>query len=411
MGFAETSAGPANLGLLDQRLAVEWVQENIEAFGGDASRIVIFGQSAGAASVDFYSYTYAKDPIVAGFISESGTAFSWGLPTPKATAAANWFNTTELLGCGNATSNATEVLTCMRKIDFTKVVNAKPSESGTAGILGSWGPTVDDTVIFSDYASRTPSNKPLLIGNNNYEAGLFKVDLALEGIIYGEDFWDDFNLQEFTCPAGIRANVSVANAVPTWRYRYFGNFPNTNIATDSGAWHAAELVILFDTAPTDPAWTADEVSISNYMRGAWAAFAKDSAAGLSTYGGGWPMYDYSTESLIRLAFDNATGTNLAMPALYDGDCILVNVSNTNQSEYGSSGIALPTVTAATASSNAPATATGVGAAATVSGSASASPTGSAPTASSTSAANVGFAVEKVSFFVLVAGGLMGAFLI
>src|SRR5436190_14586297 len=56
-----------NLGLLDQRMAIEWVRDNIAAFGGDPSRITIFGQSAGSASVDYYSYAYTSDPIVAGF--------------------------------------------------------------------------------------------------------------------------------------------------------------------------------------------------------------------------------------------------------------------------------------------------------------------------------------------------------
>ncbi|KAF2430383.1 alpha/beta-hydrolase [Tothia fuscella] len=62
-GFPGRPHTDQNLGLLDQRLAVEWVRDNIKAFGGDKSRIVLFGQSAGATSVDFYSYAWRKDPI------------------------------------------------------------------------------------------------------------------------------------------------------------------------------------------------------------------------------------------------------------------------------------------------------------------------------------------------------------
>lgn len=65
-----------NVGLLDQRAAVEWVRDNIVRFGGDPSRMLLWGQSAGSISVDYYNYAYPKDPIVSAFSMDSGTAFS-----------------------------------------------------------------------------------------------------------------------------------------------------------------------------------------------------------------------------------------------------------------------------------------------------------------------------------------------
>ncbi|TMF61568.1 MAG: carboxylesterase family protein, partial [Chloroflexi bacterium] len=50
-GFLFLGDGIANRGLLDQLAALTWVQENIEAFGGDTQRVTIFGESAGAFSV------------------------------------------------------------------------------------------------------------------------------------------------------------------------------------------------------------------------------------------------------------------------------------------------------------------------------------------------------------------------
>ena len=55
-------------------------------------------------------------------------------------------------------------------------------------------------------------------------------------------------------------------------------------------------------------------------------FAKDPANGLTTYEGGWPLYDPAEESLIRLAYDNLVGTNLAFPMLYDAGCVNASLS-------------------------------------------------------------------------------------
>lgn len=285
LGFPGNPLGTNNLAILDQRLAVEWVRDNIANFGGDPSRITIFGQSAGGASVDLYSYAFASDPIVAGLIPQSGNALGWGLPNTAASAATAWYTTAQNLGCGNAsTADQAALLTCMQAVNSSTLLAAIPRGSGTASFLGFFGPTADDKVVFSNYTNQRQAAVPMLIGSTDYEAGLFRTQLALQRISYPDYFWDGFNLQEFTCPAGIRANASIAASNPTWRYRYFGEFPNSMISTEARAWHAAELQLLFNTFVNTPAATPEEVSIGNYMRGAWAAFAKNPTTGLTNYG-------------------------------------------------------------------------------------------------------------------------------
>jgi carboxylesterase type B len=65
-----------NLGLLDQRLALEWVRKNIVKIGGDSSKIIAWGQSSGAIGIDYLNFAYPSNPIISGMILDSGTAFS-----------------------------------------------------------------------------------------------------------------------------------------------------------------------------------------------------------------------------------------------------------------------------------------------------------------------------------------------
>jgi cholinesterase len=135
---------------------------SIEKFGGDPKRMILFGQSAGGASVDFYAYSYTKDPIVYGFIPQSGTA---GLTsrTPAGTgnltnnAAVNWSNLSEKLGCGAVTGvDVTKTLSCMRSKSVDAVLDATIPKSSAAavGSSTSWGPKLDDKTVFADTSAK-----------------------------------------------------------------------------------------------------------------------------------------------------------------------------------------------------------------------------------------------------------------
>lgn len=66
--------GNTNVGLHDQRLALHWIQENIEAFGGDKKRVIIWGASSGADSVGLHLTAYGgrDDGLFRGAIMQSG---------------------------------------------------------------------------------------------------------------------------------------------------------------------------------------------------------------------------------------------------------------------------------------------------------------------------------------------------
>ncbi|CAG7828249.1 unnamed protein product [Allacma fusca] len=87
LGFLSTGdqASPGNYGLKDQALAINWTMSNIEAFGGNASQILLIGYSAGAVSVH-HQMIYNKEirSALVGGISLSGTAFShWAVHRPR----------------------------------------------------------------------------------------------------------------------------------------------------------------------------------------------------------------------------------------------------------------------------------------------------------------------------------------
>lgn len=213
-------------------MAIEWVRDNIENFGGDASRITIFGQSSGGFSVDMYSYAWVDDPIVNGFISQSGVVMAFQ-SLDQDTATSQWQDTASTAGC---TGNTDETLDCMKNLPATEVLSAVQSSA-------TFGAIADEKVVFSDYSSRKPVALPMLVGHTDFEPGLAR---ALSQITVQENIYDEQQQDIFVCPTAQRAQAAVSNGYPIWRYRYFGAFPNTILSDDppSGAYHTCEVSLM-----------------------------------------------------------------------------------------------------------------------------------------------------------------------
>ncbi|TGO56317.1 hypothetical protein BCON_0079g00110 [Botryotinia convoluta] len=175
-GFLQTpqvlAEGGSNAGLLDQRLALRWIKENIASFGGDPKKITVWGESAGGQSISYHLYSYdgRNDDLFQAAIIESGSPTGASL-NPLGYYTVPTENLTRATGCWTSTNK----LACLRSLTSDQLWKAQVSQQ--------WNPMASYTVdgdFLTDYpSSLTPQGKfikvPLLIGANSDEGTSFGV--------------------------------------------------------------------------------------------------------------------------------------------------------------------------------------------------------------------------------------------
>ncbi|KAH0589965.1 hypothetical protein H2248_000148 [Termitomyces sp. 'cryptogamus'] len=311
-----------NFGLLDLDAVVQWVHDNIAAFGGDPDRIVLFGQSAGGIAIDAYTMANPQDTRVTGVIEESGnlevlTAIEvLGPLSPIPVQPQPWNTVADKVGCGNMASAAQ--LTCMKQVPYEDLENVVIN---TTAFL----PVSDGITLFSDYQERAAAGNflhvPLLGGSNENEADLLLVaeELQTTGVvvpIVTEGLADTVTELDFTCPAANTARNAFNAHVHTWRYQYQGVFPDISTRPELRAYHTAEIPLVFGTmtAPTNI-----EVALSKFIQSAWVAFARDPVQGLVNIG--WPEYSPETSTLALIGnSNNQTGLTFTSVQVEDLSC-------------------------------------------------------------------------------------------
>ena len=134
-------AGQTNVGLKDQRLALHWLQENGASFGADTSKVTIWGESAGAASVGFHltAFNGRDDKLFRAGIMESGNPVSYNALNGTDYYQPRYAALVDAAGC----TEATDSLACLRQLPLFVLNNVL----NTTEFYRNWNPTLDGDFI------------------------------------------------------------------------------------------------------------------------------------------------------------------------------------------------------------------------------------------------------------------------
>lgn len=309
-GFGHVEDRPANRGLLDQVAALEWVQENIAAFGGDPGRVTIFGQSAGGGSVAALMAMPRAAGLFRRAIAQSvqGTYFTPALAADIARACA------AELGLEPADLPTVDPWLLSAAGD---AVAARMHEYAARWGRAAHGRVMFAPVVDGDVLATTPwqglsGEVELLVGHTRDEQRLLsaltgelgqvtpaQADEAAE--IFGPDparyrlaFPDPEELYEvvrsdwlFRMPSLKLAEAQLKAGGAVHLYELTWNAPGMGGVL--GACHGLDVPLVFGNLTAgQPAMligepTSEAEALSEQMRGAWVTFA-------TTGDPGWPGY-------------------------------------------------------------------------------------------------------------------------
>lgn len=196
LGFLSTGDKNAqgNYGLKDMVMALRWVRNNIAAFGGNAEKVTVFGQSAGSVAIHYLILSNMSKGLFQQAIMQSGTALSPFALQKNAKSNAEYIG--RKLGLA---FNSTEVLmNQLRKVDFRKILAAERSLFQMETPLGlrsfDFVPTVEpadslEEILLSDdpiniMMNRSYQSIPIIIGTTDNEGLLMVREYLLDRSVF-----------------------------------------------------------------------------------------------------------------------------------------------------------------------------------------------------------------------------------
>ncbi|XP_041850448.1 acetylcholinesterase-like [Melanotaenia boesemani] len=193
-----------NAGLLDQRLALKWVANNIAAFGGDPSKVTIFGESAGSGCVGFHLLSPGSQNLFQRAVMQSGSPNApWGTISLKE-AWDRSLMLAKLVGCSS--SNLAQMETCLQQADPQKITNKQYEVLTEPSLIAiPFTPLVDGDFLPASVEELLSSSnlpkKELMIGLTKDEGTYFLVygvpgvNITGESLITRKQFMEGVRLE------------------------------------------------------------------------------------------------------------------------------------------------------------------------------------------------------------------------
>jgi para-nitrobenzyl esterase len=234
-----------NYGLFDQVAALKWIHNNIEQFGGDPNNITIFGQSAGAGSVQ----SLCASPLSKGLISQAISMSGGGLNTSR---PGTLLDTAQVANKNMMDFFQKTTLEEMRALSFEELLNISTKYADTTKKRIMMGPVVDGYFLNGTFSTTALANE---IADIPYMIGFTANDMndATQAV---KDF------------CALRAEKS---SKQVYAYLFARPLPGD----DNGAWHSCDLWYVFHSFRHSwRPFTKGDEALSNQIVDYWTNFAK-----------------------------------------------------------------------------------------------------------------------------------------